>query len=206
MPADDGVQHGSLGAEALIAAAAERGLRTKIGSFLFCRHGRTAGNATRSYQRAEEPLDQDGHTQAARAAALLAAGPGFARLYASDMARAWLTAGHVAAATGRAAIATPGLRERAFTALIGTSSAGLDWRLDPPGCETLSGFVERTLAAAEDALSMDAPPCLVAHGGTLLVLAGALGVDLPPAWRTNALPLLFNVAPDGSWQVAPLGD
>jgi probable phosphoglycerate mutase len=46
-------------------------------------------------------------------------------------------------------------------------------------------------------------PLLVAHGGTLLVLAGALGVRLEPAMRANAMPLLFRRA-GAAWEAVAL--
>ena len=203
MPADGhAVPHGS-GVDAVLDAARALGVRVRTEAFLFCRHGQTAGNAARIYQHPHDPLDAEGHAQAIRAAAAIAAGPRPARLLASDMARAWLTAGHIASASGLAVQPTPGLRERSFGTLVGSSSAGFDWRADPPGGETLAEFVGRTAAALSDALAGDDLPLLVAHGGTLLVLAGALGVPLDPAVRANAVPLLVRRAGAG-WAMRPL--
>jgi probable phosphoglycerate mutase len=203
MPVDGhAVPHGA-GVEAVFEAARAAGLAPGVGMFLFCRHGQTAGNASRVFQHPQDPLDAEGHAQAARAAAKMAATARASRLLASDMARAWLTAGHVASATGLAAVAAPGLRERGFGQLVGTSSAAFDWRIDPPGGETLPGFVQRTAAALGAALGEGEMPLLVAHGGTLLVLAGALGVRLEPAMRANAVPLLFRRAGAG-WEAVAL--
>ncbi|MFN6953557.1 MAG: histidine phosphatase family protein [Acetobacteraceae bacterium] len=176
--------------DAVLQAARAMGLEARTDAFLFCRHGQTAGNAQRFYQHPHEPLDAEGHAQAARAAAIIAAGPRPTRVLASDMARAWLTAGHIASAGGFAVQPAPGLRERCFGALVGASSEGFDWRRDPPGGETLDAFVSRTLAGLSDALSDGGTPLLVAHGGTLLVIAGALGLPLDPSLRANAVPLL----------------
>jgi glucosyl-3-phosphoglycerate phosphatase len=205
MPADGhAAPHGS-GADAVFDAARTTGLAPRVGLFLFCRHGQTAGNAGRIYQHPQDPLDAEGHAQAARAAALIASGPQVSRLLASDMARAWLTAGHVATRTGLAAKAVPGLRERSFGTLAGSSSAGFDWRIDPPGGESLAAFVQRSIVALSDALTGEEAPLLVAHGGTLLVLEGALGVALEPALRANAVPLLFRRA-GTAWEVLRLGE
>lgn len=203
MPADGHAAPHGAGVDAVLDAARGVGLRVGTEAFLFCRHGQTAGNAARIYQHPHDPLDAEGHVQAIRAAAAIAAGPRPSRLLASDMARAWLTAGHIASASGLAVQPTPKLRERSFGTLIGSSSAGFDWRTDPPGGETLAEFVGRTAAALSDALSGDDMPLLVAHGGTLLVLAGALGVALDPALRGNAVPLLVRRAGAG-WDMRPL--
>jgi probable phosphoglycerate mutase len=194
--------HGA-GVDAVFDAARTIGLTIGARSFIFCRHGQTAGNAMRVYQHAHEPLDAEGHAQAIAAGAAIAAGPRPTRLLASDMARAWLTAGHIAAATGLAVQATPGLRERSFGTLVGGSSAGFDWRIAPPGGETLATFVGRTVAALSDALAGDDSPLLVAHGGTLLVLAGALGLRLDQALRANAVPLLLQRDAEG-WAIRRL--
>jgi probable phosphoglycerate mutase len=207
MPADAAPTAHGAGVDAVLETARETaraiGFAARTDAFLFCRHGQTAGNAARFYQHAHEPLDAEGHAQAMRAAAIIGAGPRPSRTLASDMARAWLTAGHIASAGGFAVQPAPGLRERCFGALVGSSSAGFDWRSDPPGGETLDAFVSRTLAGLSEALSDGDMPLLVAHGGTLLVIAGALGVSLDPALRANAMPLL--VRRDGAaWGIRPL--
>ena len=120
------------------------------------------------------------------------------------MARAWLTAGHVATRTGVAAEVATGLRERNFGTLVGSSSAGFDWRIDAPGGESLAVFVQCSVVAISEALRGDEMPLLVAHGGTLLVLAGALGVSLEPAMQANAVPLMFRRA-GIAWEVLRLG-
>mgnify|MGYP005850605723 CR=1 FL=1 len=203
MPADGHAASGGAGLDAVFDMARAAGVRVRADAFLFCRHGQTAGNAARIYQHAHEPLDAEGHAQAIRAAAAVVAGPRPSRLLASDMARAWLTAGHIASAARLPVMPAPGLRERSFGALLGTSSAGFDWRADPPGGETLPAFVGRTAAALSDALDADGLPMIVAHGGTLLVLAGALGLPLDPELRANAVPLLIRRA-GPAWDMRPL--
>jgi broad specificity phosphatase PhoE len=203
MPADGPAAPHGAGAEAVMEMARGTGLSVGVERFLFCRHGQTAGNLSRIYQHPHDPLDAEGHAQAMRAGAIIAAGPRASRLVASDMARAWLTAGHLAGATGLAAEASAGLRERSFGTLIGASSAAFDWRADPPGGEVLGAFVQRSARALEAVLA-EGTPLVVAHGGTLLVLAGALGVALPAELRRNAVPLLVRRAGAG-WEIGALG-
>jgi probable phosphoglycerate mutase len=203
MPADGRALVHDAGVHAVLAAARAVGVSVRAQAFLFCRHGRTSGNALRIFQHPDEPLDAVGHEQAARAAALIAAGPRPTRPFSSSMARAWLTAGHIATALGTPAEASPGLGERSFGALVGSSSAGFDWRDDPPDGETLQAFVQRTSVALSNILSDGGMPLIVAHGGTWLVLAGALEIPLAPRLRENAVPLLVRRAGTG-WEALAL--
>lgn len=192
-----------VGLEAITTTAAARPLRARVDRFLFLRHGRTAGNIARVFQHPDDPLAPEGFADADRAAVALAAGP-FERIAASDMARAWLTAGRVAAASGRPVTAVPGLRERYFGDWIGSPNEGLDWRADPPGGETLAQFVDRVAEGFETALADPRPTLVVAHGGVLRVLAGMLGVGLPLDLTANALPLAVARTASG-WTVTPYG-
>lgn len=188
------------GLEALAALAARQAFAPALARFLFLRHGRTAGNASRTYQHPDDPLSAEGFADAAAAARRLE-GIGFTHIVASDMARAWLTAARVAAVTRKPVIAAPGLRERYFGDWIGTSSAGLDWRRDPPNGETLAGFVHRTALGLRAAFDGGGVPLLIAHGGTLRVLAGVLGATISPAQTANALPLVVARDEDGDWTI-----
>ncbi|MBL8673621.1 MAG: histidine phosphatase family protein, partial [Rhodospirillales bacterium] len=124
----------------------------------------------------------------------------FDHIFASDMARAWLTAGRVADVTGRPVRLCRALRERYFGDFIGTSSVGLDWRIDPPNGETMLGFIERTARGVESLLAPGPAPLLVSHGGVLRVLAGALDVELDETMTANGAPLEFTR--DGArWRV-----
>src|SRR4029453_5831539 len=87
--------------------------------------------------------------------------------------------------------------------LIGTSSEGLDWRINPPNGETMIGFVERTLGGVAEVLVPGPMPLLISHGGVLRVLCGALDIDLPVELTANALRLAFERGNPG-WHVAPL--
>jgi glucosyl-3-phosphoglycerate phosphatase len=191
-----------LGLKAMADAAAARPLRAPVDRFVFLRHGRTLGNIARVFQHPDDPLAPEGFADADRAAALLADGP-FARIAASDMARAWLTAGRVAARSGRPVAAVPALRERYFGRWIGTPSHALDWRIDPPDGETLAGFVARVAEGFETVLADPQPVLVVAHGGVLRVLAGMLGVEVADALTANALPLMVERT-GGGWSIEPI--
>ena len=195
IPSTHGLDH-------LLQAARALGAEPACERFVFLRHGQTARNALRIFQGPEEPLDATGEAQAQAAAELLA-GEGFASIISSDMQRAHRTASVVAEHHACMPLARPGLRERNFGALIGTSSRELDWTCDPPGGESLDAFVMRTRAGLTEAWAWPAPLLIVAHGGIFYVLAGLLGVTITPALFGNALPLRFERGVDG-WRVTPL--
>ena len=186
---------------------AQQPLAPACGAFYFLRHGQTPRNAARIFQGPEEPLSALGQTQAARAAALLAGAP-IRSIVCSDARRAVDTAQAVAAPHRLQPQARQALRERNFGALIGTSSAKIDWACEPEGGEALASFFTRTRAALAAALELPAPTLLVAHGGTLYVLAALLGVALDGRVLGNAQPILF--ARNGPiWSaeaLAPAGD
>jgi probable phosphoglycerate mutase len=179
----------------------------QVTHFYFLRHGQTARNASRIFQSVDEPLNANGVAQAEQAAQVLAAelaGSAVVHIVCSDAPRAHTTAQAVASRLKHAPRPHAGLRERHFGALIGTSSADIDWDCAPEGGETLDQFVARTLAALTEAVTHPAPVLVVAHGGTLHVLAAALGVSAGPALLANAQPLRFDRDGDG-WRVTPLG-
>ncbi|MDF1485534.1 histidine phosphatase family protein [Ramlibacter sp. H39-3-26] len=190
------------GLERLRILAESMTLDARAVPFYFLRHGQTAGNARRIFQSPEEPLDATGEAQARRAAQALAGEP-LAHIVCSDTARAQHTARIVAAAHGLPPQPRASLRERNFGALIGTSSARVDWNCLPEGGETLEQFVRRTRDALADALRAPAPVLVVAHGGTLYVLAALLRLALAPALLANARPLRLEYAAQ-AWQASPL--
>lgn len=191
------------GLRALAVAAGSFRLDPAVDSFMFLRHGRTAGNIRRVYQHPDDPLAPEGFADADHASKILSHRR-FAQIAASDMARAWLTSGRVAAATGKPVIAVPGLRERFFGGWIGKSSTDLDWRAEPPNGETLPAFVARAADGINAALALrPGEILLVSHGGVLQVVAGMLGIRLAPELTRNALPLSFTRAGAG-WLVEPL--
>lgn len=78
---------------------------------ILVRHGETDWNVTLQYQGlAPVPLNERGRTQAARAAERLRA-RSITALYASDLPRAWETAGVIGEAVGVPPVAVPDLRE-----------------------------------------------------------------------------------------------
>jgi len=175
--------------------------------FYFLRHGQTARNALRIFQNIDEPLNSNGLAQAERAAELLAielAAEPVVHIVCSDAPRAHTTALAVARRLQREPVPHTGLRERHFGALIGSSSADIDWDCAPEGGETLDQFVARTLAALAEAVAHPATVLVVAHGGTLHVLAAALRVSADASLLANAQPLRFDRDGDG-WRVTPLG-
>jgi broad specificity phosphatase PhoE len=190
------------GYDELVRLAAAQPLAPACKYFYFLRHGQTARNVLRIFQAGEEPLNALGLQQAAQAATVLA-GEAIRTVVCSDMNRALVTAQTVAVPHGLAPILDAGLRERHFGALIGTSSANIDWACAPAGGETLPQFVDRTRAALAAALAQPAPVLVVAHGGTLYVLAALLGVSIGPDVLGNAQPLRFGRS-DSLWTVVPL--
>lgn len=180
-------------------------------AFFFLRHGQTARNLQKIFQGPEEPLSARGIGQAQVAAAILAH-QRIASMVCSDMPRAIMTARIVLQA--QTDMPAPklreqaGLRERNFGALIGTSSRELDWDCAPDNGETLEQFVDRTRRALIAALAGAPPVLVVAHGGTLHVLAALLGVPTDDGLLANARPMRFMRQPNGphAWTVEPLGE
>ena len=121
----------------------------------------------------------------------------------SDVRRARDTAELVAARHLLAPIIITGLRERNFGKLIGTSSRNIDWACVPEAGETLEEFVARSRSGLVEALTQPAPTLVVAHGGTLHVLAGLLGIRSDESLFGNAEPLRFE-RNAGAWQAMPL--
>lgn len=190
------------GFEELVRLASAQPIAPACDHFYFLRHGQTGRNASRIFQAVDEPLSELGQQQAMRAAERLTGEP-IRTIVCSDARRAFDTARTVAASLGIVPLAREDLRERHFGALIGTSSVNLDWACAPEGGETLAQFVDRNRLSLADALAQPAPVLVVAHGGTLYVLAALLGVAIEPAILGNAQPLRFERV-DGRWQVEPL--
>lgn len=193
----------SRGLARLAELAAASPLRPGCAGFYFLRHGQTPRNALRIFQSYDEPLSELGEQQAAAAARVLAREP-IRRIICSDARRALHTAQTVAAVLNLEPLARELLRERHFGALVGSSSADIDWDCAPEGGETLAEFVQRKRRALEDALTDEGPVLIVAHGGSLYVLAALLGVPLEVGLLANAHPLHFTQSPDGRWQARAL--
>ncbi|WP_342362839.1 histidine phosphatase family protein [Terrarubrum flagellatum] len=198
---------GLLGYEKLAALASALSFTPKRQRFIFVRHGETEGNRTRIFQVPHIPLNQAGEIQAAAAATTLAQ-TRIGRLVASPMARAWRTATLIGGQHNMLPEADGALAERYYVNLWDTPvpTGGLDWGEDPPGSETLAGFVSRVSHSLIRILSdddVDGETVIVAHGGVLLVLCAATGVSLGDGLRRNAVPLQFKRA-NGAWAFTPL--
>lgn len=194
-----------LGYERVQTLARGRGVKIVPNVFYFLRHGQTPRNALKIFQCYDEPLSELGQKQAVDAAAALANEP-IRALVVSDAKRTLQTAEPAAKALKLTPIPTPLMKERNFGALVGTSSATIDWDCKPEGGETLDEFVNRSLSGIEFSLNRpeeQQPTLIVAHGGNLLVLVNALGIAVDRSKFSNALPLKFTRV-DGQWHITPL--
>jgi broad specificity phosphatase PhoE len=194
--------HAVPGLAQIVRLGAAHPLDPACDHFYFLRHGQTGRNALRIFQDVDEPLSELGLMQAARAAGRLAGEP-IRTVVCSDARRAFDTASAVAARLKLVPTPEARLRERHFGALIGTSSANIDWACEPEGGETLAQFVARKRAALDAALALPGPVLVVAHGGTLYALAALLGVPVDAGVLGNAQPLRF-ARRDGVWRAEAL--
>jgi broad specificity phosphatase PhoE len=190
------------GLDALFTLAAATPVRPVAGRFLFVRHGETDGNRRHIFQRSDQPLNETGLTQAARAAERLAR-ERVAAIRASSMSRAFTTAEIVARPHGLTPAPMDDLRERWFGDMVGKPASGYDWRAVPPNGESLETFVARTQRGLTEALAEADDTAVVAHGGTLYVIGPSLGLQIPDAHYANATPLLFERVA-GAWRVKAL--
>ena len=170
---------------------------------LAIRHGETAWNVdTRIQGHLDIPLNETGLQQARWLAQALAERDAVQAIYASDLARAHVTAQTIAQAMGLTVSVHPGLRERAFGDFQGRTFAeieaelpqeALHWRQrspewTPPGAgESLLALRERVLATVEALASRHVGEqiVLVAHGGVMDVLyraATRLDLQAPRTW------------------------
>lgn len=195
-------QHAA-GLDQLVQLASAHPLTPVVDHFYFLRHGQTPRNALRIFQSYDEPLSDLGLQQAALAATVLAQEP-IRSIVCSDARRALDTAHAVAAPLKLTPVAREVLRERHFGCLIGTSSSNIDWACAPEGGETLAQFVDRKRAALDAALQAPAPVLIVAHGGTLYVLAALLQVPMNADLLGNAQPLRFERQAGGRWTARAL--
>jgi len=167
-------------------------------TILLIRHGETAWNAEHRIQGLlDVPLSATGVWQAARLAERLAGEP-IDAIFASDLARAWLTAQPLGQRLGLEIIAEPRLRERNFGSFQGHTVDEIAqrwpddfhaWRArDPawamPGGESGHAFMARVLAGLQDltVAQVDRTIAVVTHGGVLDVVyrhARALSWDAP---------------------------
>jgi broad specificity phosphatase PhoE len=150
------------------------------------RHGETALNANRTLQPPATPLSERGLEQAQRLGERLRPAR-IARILASDLARAAMTAEAVRAATGAPLEFDAELHERNFGDWRGTPYDRLGFDpfaegLSPPRGETWEAFHERVARAWGNLLAVAArtegPLAVVTHG---LVCRGVISFHAPPA-------------------------
>ena len=171
---------------------------------LAIRHGETAWNVdTRIQGHLDIPLNETGLQQARWLAQALAERDAVQAIYASDLARAHVTAQTIAQAMGLTVSLHPGLRERAFGDFQGRTFAEIEaelpdhahhWRKRtpdwaPPGTgESLIALRDRVLATVDElaARHLGEQIVLVAHGGVMDVLyraATRLDLQAPRTWQ-----------------------
>lgn len=173
---------------------------------LAIRHGETDWNVgTRIQGHLDIALNATGRWQASRVAQALA-DEGLAAVYSSDLSRAHETARALAVAAGLPVLNDAGLRERAFGLFEGRTfdEIAARWPADserwrkrdpafaPAGGESLTGFYDRCVGAAERlaAAHPGQAIAIVAHGGVLDCLyraATRIALQAPRSWLvTNA--------------------
>ena len=148
---------------------------------LVLRHGRTASNATATWQgQTDVPLDEVGLDQSRRAAALLATAAAPERIISSDLSRARQTAEPIAAAWGLELELDPRLREVHAGRWEGLSRAAIaeEWPdelarwaagedLQIGGGERISEAGARVRSCIADAAQQYEYSMVVSHGGAL---------------------------------------
>ena len=174
------------------------------------RHGETPGNAERIVQRPDIPLSPRGIAQAERLARRLA-GEGIARVLASDLTRARMTADHIVKATGVPLELEALLHERSFGDIRGTPYAELDFDMfapdyAPPNGESWDVFHARVNRAwvrvQEVAAATKGHLAVVTHGLVCRSLAErhlVLGDQAAPeSWGNTSVTIADGPAP---WRV-----
>lgn len=184
---------------------------------LFWRHGRTAWNAEKRFQgHTDIELDSTGHTQAERAAELLATLRPDA-IIASDLRRAADTAGYLARSAKLPVEFDKRLRERSGGSWEGLTRTEIAARwpveqasMDIPDGEDIAQVGDRMLEAVERGLA-GLPEhgllAVVSHGAALRVLiARMLGIPDERRWAIGALSncswSVLEPRPDGTWSLA----
>ena len=196
--------------------------RTEV---ILIRHGETVWNLERRYQgQLDSPLTERGVQQSEAIADRLRDRP-FDHLYASDLGRTWQTAAPTTAATGRAAIPEPRLRERHFGIFHGLDRTTIRQRYpeahrkytsdDPdyavPEGESLRQLHQRTVSCLEELAERHASQrlVLISHGGALAaLLRHVIGIPIAAPRPFKLFNAAFNliVYEEGSWQIETLGD
>jgi broad specificity phosphatase PhoE len=178
--------------------------------FYFLRHGETDWNKARRLQGLTDvPLNARGEEQA-EAARLIAATLGLKSIAVSSLSRARRTAEIVNRDLGLMVTHYNSLREFDVGPYEGsTDGSWLEhWFTDGvvEGPESFGDFRKRVLGGMIEALTLDHPVLIVAHGGVFWALQRMLGfAELTHA--PNAVIARFEppAAPGGAWQITMLG-
>ena len=179
--------------------AADDAATARQTTFYLCRHGQTEYNRARRLQgHIDTPLTPAGIAGALRVAEQLR-GIAFARVYSSDLGRAFRTAYLIAREFGLAdrIEATPALRERSFGVFHGRPNAEIraahpavfgDSSFAPPDGESHQAVQKRVLAFLGD-VAAEAPGenvLVVTHEGVLNAVRAAFeGIDVARYHGTN---------------------
>jgi len=174
--------------------------------FYFLRHGETDWNKARRLQGLTDvPLNARGEAQAelARAAAI---GLGLKSIAVSSLGRARRTAEIINRDLGLALTHFDALREFDVGPYEGSTDSSwfADWHADRAvaGPESFSDFRTRVLGGMLDALRLDHPVLVVAHGGVFWALQRVLGfaelTDIPNCCLARFEPPEQD---GGAWQI-----
>jgi broad specificity phosphatase PhoE len=177
--------------------------------FYFLRHGETDWNKTRRLQgMTDVPLNATGEEQAELARSI-AAGLGLKSIAVSSLIRARRTAEIVNRDLSLPVTQYDALREFDVGPYEGsTDGSWLEhWFADGPveGPESFGDFRKRVLSGMIEALTLEHPVLIVAHGGVFWALQRMLGfAELRHA--PNAVVARFEPpsAADGTWQITLL--
>ena len=192
---------------------------------ILIRHGETTWNLEGKCQgQLDSPLTGKGIQQAKAVAARLQDGE-FTHIHASDLGRAWNTAGHIAAATGRPLVADPRLRERNFGIFHGLDKAAMQEKYPEefrayasgdsdyviPKGESLRQLSARSLACVQEVSAKHAGQRLVmvSHGGVLgEIFKHVLGLPIQTRRPFRIVNASLNVISldRGRWVIESLGD
>jgi broad specificity phosphatase PhoE len=178
--------------------------------WVFLRHGESEANRVRHVTgQSDSPLTRWGREQATTAGKELAGQP-FQRALCSDLSRARDTARIVLDGRDVALDETPLLAERDVGTFSGRNlddlrDSGenqllLGWHTRPPDGESMAEVALRVLPFLASLEPVEGPVLVVAHGGVLRIVVGALdGLDLGDRarWKVrNCEPMIRDLAPD----------
>ena len=170
--------------------------------FYFLRHGETETNVRQLVAGSiDTALTALGGRQALEAAAILAHEP-ITGVYCSPLRRAYDTAAPVAERLKLPVTIVPELAERTWGVLEGQPRVQRQRGVTPPGAESPQAFEKRIF---EGLTRIASPvPLIVGHSGVFRVLCRTLSIPEAEAPIGNALPLRFELPPEGGWRLAPL--